>query len=168
MTQLMSHNDIQIATGELGEPVMGPQRQQLTVAVHSGLAPIRTLSSGTVRMAGGHHALPHIHAEAEIQVYVVRGRIASLVGADLTPLLHGPGSLLYIAPGVEHVGVNLDPYEPADLVEFRTDPAFNKDVVPLSGLDALAEARVTELRREYLLGRCDEQLAIPSVHAVTR
>ncbi|OXM59525.1 hypothetical protein CF165_47140 [Amycolatopsis vastitatis] len=164
----MPHNDIQIATGQLGEPAMGPQRQQLTVAVHSGLAPIRTLSSGTVRMAGGHHALAHIHADSEIQVYVVRGRIASLTGPDLTPIVHGPGSFVYIAPGVEHVGVNLDPYEPAELVEFRTDPAFNKDVVPLSGLDALAESRVTQLRREYLLGRCDEQLAVPSVHAVTR
>ncbi|SEB46061.1 Uncharacterized protein, RmlC-like cupin domain [Amycolatopsis tolypomycina] len=168
MTQLKPHNDIQIATGQLGEPVMGPQRQQLTVAVHSGLAPIRTLSSGFVRMPGGHHALAHIHAESEIQVYVVRGRIASLVGPDMTPTLHGPGSLVYIAPGVEHVGVNLDPHEPAELVEFRTDPAFNTDVVPITGLDALAETRVTQLRREYLLGRCDKQLAIPSVHAVTR
>jgi uncharacterized RmlC-like cupin family protein len=168
MTQLMPRKDIQIAAGELGEPVMGPQRQQLTVAVHSGLAPIRTLSSGTVHMAGGHHALPHIHAESEIQVYVVRGKIASLVGPELTPLLHGPGSLLFIAAGMEHAGVNLDPYEPADLVEFRTDPAFNADVVRSPGLDALAETRVTELRREYLLGRCDEQLAVPSVHAVTR
>ncbi|MEV7042840.1 hypothetical protein [Amycolatopsis sp. NPDC051061] len=168
MTQLMPHNDIQIAVGKFGEAVIGPQRQQLTVAVHSGMAPIRTLSSGTVRMAGGHHALPHIHAESEIQVYVVRGRIASLVGPDLTPLLHGPGSLLYIAPGLEHVGVNLDPYEPADLVEFCTDPAFNADVIRIDGLDALAETRVTDLRREYLLGRCDEQLATPSVHAVTR
>ncbi len=168
MTQLVPHNDIQIAAGELGEAVMGPQRQRLTVAVHSGLAPIRTLSSGTVQMVGGHHALPHIHAEAEIQVYVVRGKIASLVGPDLTPILLGPGSLLYIGPGVEHLGVNLDPYEPADLVEFRTDPAFNADVVRISGLDALAENRVTHLRREYLLGRCDEQLATPSVLAVTR
>ncbi|MCR6488269.1 hypothetical protein M8542_36110 [Amycolatopsis sp. OK19-0408] len=168
MTQLISHRDIRIATGGLGEAVMGPQRQQLTVAVHSGLAPIRNLSSGTVRMPGGHHALAHIHAESEIQVYVVCGRIASLVGPDLTPLLHAPGSLLYIAPGVEHVGVNLDPYEPADLVEFRTDPAFNADVVNVPGLDALAETRVTQLRRDYLLGRCDEQLAVPSVHAVTR
>lgn len=168
VTQLKPRNDIQIATGQLGEPVMGPQRQQLTVAVHSGLAPIRTLSSGTVRMPGGHHALPHIHAESEIQVYVVRGRIASLVGPDLTPLLHGPGSLLYIAPGLEHAGVNLDPYEAAELVEFRTDPAFNADVVRIGDLDALAETRVADLRREYLLGRCDEQLATPSVHAVTR
>lgn len=168
MTQLMPHTDIQIAAGELGEAVMGPQRQQLTVAVHSGLAPVRALSSGTVRMPGGHHALAHIHAESEIQVYVVRGRIASLVGPDLTPILHGPGSLLYIAPGVEHVGVNLDPYEPADLVEFRTDAAFNDDVVNLPGLDPLAETRVTQLRRDYLLGRCDQQLATPSVHAVTR
>jgi len=164
----MTQNDIQIATGELGEPVMGPQRQQLTVAVHSGLAPIRTLSSGKVRMAGGHHALAHIHADSEIQVYVVRGRIASLTGPDMTPIVHGPGSFVYIAPGVEHVGVNLDPYEPAELVEFRTDPAFNKDVVPLPSLDAFAEARVTELRREYLLGRCHERLAAPSVHAFTR
>jgi uncharacterized RmlC-like cupin family protein len=117
MTQVKPHNDIRIATGKLGEPVMGPQRQQLTVAVHSGLAPIRSLSSGFVRMPGGHHALPHIHADSEIQVYVVRGRIASLVGPDMTPTLHGPGSLIYIAPGVEHVGVNLDPYEPAELVD---------------------------------------------------
>jgi len=168
MTQLLSHRDIRIATGELGEAVMGPQRQQLTVAVHSGLAPIRTLSSGTVRMAGGHHALPHIHAESEIQVYVVRGRIASLVGPDLTPILHGPGSLVYIAPGVEHTGVNLDPHEPADLIEVRTDPAFNADLVRLPDLDALTETRVAQLRRDYVLGRYHEQLATPSVHAVTR
>ena len=119
-------------------------------------------------MPGGHRRATAHPRRLRIQVYVISGRIASLVGPDMTPTLHGPGSLIYIAPGVEHVGVNLDPHEPAKLVEFRTDPKFNEDVVPITRFDALTETRVTQLRRQYLLGRCDEQLANPSVNAVTR
>jgi hypothetical protein len=168
MTQLMPHNDIQIAAGNSARPSWDHSDSSSPSRCTPAWPRPGPCRPGQVRMAGGHHALPHIHAESEIQVCVVRGKIASLVGPDLTPILHGPGSLLYIAPGVEHVGVNVDAREPAELVEFRTDPAFNKDVVPITGLNALAETRVTQLRREYILGRCDEQLAIPSVNAVTR
>jgi histidinol-phosphate/aromatic aminotransferase/cobyric acid decarboxylase-like protein len=37
-------------------------------------------------------AAAHIHAKSAITVYVRTGMIASLVGEEMTPLLHAPGS----------------------------------------------------------------------------
>lgn len=154
---------LQKTTSPIPEFTMGPQRQQLAPAVHSGVAPIETLSSGVVRMVGGHHALPHIHEHSEITVLVVSGMVASLAGDDLEEMfLHAPGSIMYIGPGVPHVGINLDPDTEATVFEVRTDRAFNDDVVRLPELDAIAAARVDQLQRDFELGMLTDQLDAPT------
>jgi len=101
--------ELQIIETEFPPFIMGPQHQLLSAAVHSGLAPIEDLSCGVVRMPGGHHAEAHIHATSAITVCVSRGMIASLIGEEMTPRVHAPGSILYIGPGIPHLGVNLNP-----------------------------------------------------------
>ncbi|WP_284741856.1 hypothetical protein [Amycolatopsis sp. RTGN1] len=162
MTQQIQRT-LQKTTNPIPEFTMGPQRQQLAPAVHSGVAPIKTLSSGVVRMACSHHAVPHIHEHSEITVLVVSGMVASLAGDQLEEtFLHAPGSIMYIGPGVPHIGINLAPDAEATVFEVRTDRAFNDDVVRLPELDAIAAARVDQLQRDFELGMLTDQLEAPT------
>lgn len=143
---------------------MGPQRQWFAPVVHSAVAPITSLASGIVRMPGGHHALPHVHVDSEIMIFVVSGMAASLVGHQLDEVFfHAPGSVMYIGPGVPHVGVNLSHDIEVEVFEVRTDRAFNDDVVRLPELDQIAAHRSAQLRSEVTLGHFDEQLRVPVV-----
>jgi uncharacterized RmlC-like cupin family protein len=145
---------------------LGAQNQQLAPLVHSGVVNPRGLTCGMVKMNGGHHAVAHIHEHTPILVFVHTGMIASLVGGGLKPYLHAPGSVLWIAPGIVHLGVNLDPVATASLLEARTDNAFNEDVVGRPDLDELAAERAADLQRRYARGDFDDQLTAPSVHIV--
>ena len=147
---------------------LGAQNQQLAPLVHSGVVNPQGLTCGMVKMNGGHHAVAHIHERTPILVFVHTGMIALLVGEELKPYLHAPGSVLWIAPGIPHLGVNLDPVATASLLEARTDPDFNKDVVRRPDLDALVAERAADLQRRYASGDLDDQLTTPSVHIVDR
>ncbi|HET6285827.1 MAG TPA: hypothetical protein VFG15_03620 [Amycolatopsis sp.] len=161
MTRLLKR-ELHTTTNPAGDYAAGPQRQQLAPAVHSGIAPVDALSAGVVRMPGYHHALPHLHARSEIAIYVAYGLVASLVGPELEhTFLHSPHSIMMIGKNVPHIGVNLSP-EVAMVFEARTDPAFNADVERLPYLDALAEARVAQVQRDYSLGRFHDQLKTAS------
>ncbi|MEV6832058.1 hypothetical protein [Amycolatopsis sp. NPDC051102] len=147
---------------------LGAQNQKLAPVVHDGVVDPKGLTCGLVRMEGAHHAAPHIHEASPILVYVHSGMIASLVGEALEPLFHAPGSILWVGPGVVHLGLNLDPVTPAELLEARTDPAFNVDVHRRPDLDALVAERVADLQRRYAAGQLDDQLTGPTVHIVSR
>lgn len=134
-------------TGELAR-TRGVQRQVLVRALHSGVAPVRQLGAGVVRMPGAHHTKPHIHPRSEIVVYVCSGVAASLCGPDLRPLLHWPGSVMWIPPGTPHVAVNLDDHDDLVAFEVRADPTFEEDTTLCPDLDPLAEHRVNQLRQE--------------------
>ena len=169
--------DVQILDRELSVFEQGAQNQQLAVAVHSGIARIESLASGVVRMPGGHQASAHAHRHSEITVFVQRGLAASLVGDDMQPVLHAPGGVCYIAPGIPHAALNLQPRsaDPRDAdtrtvvaFEARTDPTFNDDVVLLPELDSLVAERAVRLRQMYRDGELDTQILAPHVHVVTR
>lgn len=161
-------NEPRIQTPDFPPFVLGAQNQQLAPLVHAGVVDPKGLTCGMVRMEGAHHAAPHIHEHSPILVFVHKGMIASLVGEQLRPMLHAPGSVLWIAPGVLHLGVNLDPTAPAALLEARTDPDFNRDVVRRPDLDDLVAERVADLQRRYAAGQLDDQLTEPTVHIVDR
>jgi uncharacterized RmlC-like cupin family protein len=140
----------------------GPQRQALSPAVHTGVAPIEILSSGVVRMPGFHQALPHIHVRSEVAIFMVLGFAASLVGENLEhTFVHAPHSIMMIGAGVPHLGLNLSS-DVALAFEARTDPAFNDDVERLPHLDALAATRATQVQEDFRNGLLDEQLRVAS------
>jgi uncharacterized RmlC-like cupin family protein len=155
----------------------GVQGQLLAPVVHSGIAPVKALSAGLVRMPGGHESLPHVHEHSEIIVHIVRGLAASLVGETMTPVLHTPGSLIYIADGIPHAALNLYPHttDPAQqevsvctACETRTDKAFNDDVLLRPDLDELVAEQAARLRAEFRRGLLDARLDGPRVNVVTR
>ncbi len=160
--------DLRIQTPGFPPYAVGAQNQQLAPVVHSGVVNPRGLTCGMVKMNGGHRAVAHVHEHSPILVFVHTGVIASLVGEQLQPLLHAPGSVLWIGPGIAHLGINLDPDATASLLEARTDPAFNDDVVRRPDLDELVAERAADLQRRYARGDLDHQLAAPSVHIVDR
>ncbi|SFW12806.1 hypothetical protein [Amycolatopsis australiensis] len=161
-------NELRIQTPGFPPYALGAQNQKLAPLVHAGVVDPKGLTCGMVRMEGAHHAAPHIHEHSPIIVFVHQGMIASLVGEELEPLLHAPGSVLWIAPGVPHIGCNLDPVNPAVVLEARTDEAFNADVVRRPDLDARVAERVADLQRRYAAGQLDDQLTRPTVHIVSR
>ncbi|HEY3690537.1 MAG TPA: hypothetical protein VGL46_09555 [Pseudonocardiaceae bacterium] len=176
MTLQLQHG-LQIIEREFPEFSIGPHRQAMSPAVHSGLAPIEDLASGVVRMPGGHNSDAHIHAESAITVYVRTGMVATLVGEDMIPVVQGPGSVIYIGPGIPHCAVNLhrdgegggaQEAAVAEAFEARTDPTFTTDVTRLPDLDALVAQRVEEVRRGFERGQFAVRLATPSVRVVTR
>ena len=112
----------------------GPQHQTLWPGTCCG-AP---LSDGFVVMPPGHMAAAHLHSEHHISVKVIYGWVASLLWRSEGAVhveQHGPGDTIRISPGVGHVGCNLSLDDRVVLVESRTDPFFNRDVVRLPHLD---------------------------------
>jgi len=141
----------------------GAEQSELRAPIiHAGVAPVRALSAGIVRIAAGGHAMPHAHARSETVLFIVAGVAATLAGDRLERVvLHAPGSVLYIGPGIPHAAVNLCAADEVTALEARTEPRFD-DVVPLPELADLAVSRIAEVRRHYAAGEFDEQLAIPT------
>ena len=151
------------------QPLPSPaeQRELRAPIVHAGVAPVQGLSAGIVRMAGGGQSTPHTHARSETIIHVIAGHVATLAGDRLEQVVvHAPGSVMYIAPGIPHIAVNLSADEEIAALETRTEPRFD-DVVPLPGLQQLASSRVTEVRRAYEAGEFEKQLAGPTTATVT-
>jgi uncharacterized RmlC-like cupin family protein len=166
MTQLLS--DFEIHDFAFPEAVLGPQGQWLYPAVHDKIADIVALSSGVVRMAGHHAAKAHLHAESAITVYMptnVYG-IVSLVGPELLPIPHAPGSVIYIGAGIPHAGYNLGAAE-VELFECRTDKSFNTDTMPLPDLEPLLAERIAKIRSDHAQGLLDAHLHQRTVHVLT-
>ncbi|OLZ51653.1 hypothetical protein BS329_15415 [Amycolatopsis coloradensis] len=140
--------------------VLGAQQQILTPAVHSGVAPVRHLSAGSARMPGEYSTQAHEHPDSEIIVFVHRGLAVSLWGEDMTPVLHRPGSVMWIPPGVAHAAVTLNPHRGVAAFEVRSDRTFGDDTVLRPDLDFLVSKRIRDLRSDYALGRLDPQLFV--------
>jgi uncharacterized RmlC-like cupin family protein len=127
---------------------LGPQRQSLLPAIATGRHPI---SSGWVVMPDGHMAAPHIHRDSDIIVAVISGHVVSLLGEHLTPEFHGPGDSIHIPAGVLHAGVNLNTAQRAVLLECRTDPHFNRDVIPIPGFENMLQFQGRRHQEAFIL-----------------
>jgi len=148
-------------------PSAADQSELRAPVIHSGVAPVQALSAGIVRVAAGGNAQPHTHARSETVLFIVAGAAATLAGDRLERVvLHAPGSVLYIAPGIPHTAVNLSSTDVVTAIETRTEAHFD-DVVPIPELNDTAVARIAEIRRQYAAGEFDEQLAVPTSATIT-
>jgi uncharacterized RmlC-like cupin family protein len=129
--------------------VRSPQAQALTPMVTAATTGAVGISGGAVHMPPGGVSKAHVHAETEIIIAVLAGHAATVVWEDGVPrpLLHGPGEMCYVPAGQPHCAVNLSPDHGVLAMEFRTDPAFNDDVVLLPELEEQVLAVTAELRR---------------------
>lgn len=126
-----------------------PQGQLLTPMLYRETAPVIGLSGGAVNMPAGHVSKVHTHNQSETAVLVLDGWAATLYGEDLTPEIHGPGSVIWVPPTLVHAAVNLSTRTGLVAFEFRTDPTFNDDVQPRTDLQELAWLRAKELQEEH-------------------
>ncbi|MFC7344542.1 cupin domain-containing protein [Saccharopolyspora griseoalba] len=125
----------------------GPQGQRLANLIHQGVADGCRSAMRAVIMPGGHMAGAHRHPHHEVQVLVLQGYAASLVGEDMRPVLHRAGEAIRIPPGVPHAAVNLSASRPVTAIETITDP-YSGDVALMPELDAVAEQVADQLRGE--------------------
>jgi uncharacterized RmlC-like cupin family protein len=80
---------------------------------------------------------------------VLDGWAATLFGEEMTPMVHGPGSVIWVPAGLVHAAVNLSRVQLLVAVEHRTDPEFNADVELVPELQELAQQRAEELWEEH-------------------
>lgn len=137
--------------------IFGPQGQRLIPTITEEMCGTTGLSACMVYMPPGRIARPHLHAHNDIIVVVIEGYAASLIGAELEPVFHGPGEFIFIPEGVPHVAVNLSTADRLIALEMRTDPKLNEDVVVLEELDERTKTIVDDLQRQY----ADGTLALP-------
>ena len=128
-----------------------PQGQALTPLITADTAGVAGLSGGMVRMPPCGVSRAHLHDHTEIIVAVLSGAAATVVWKDgePQPLFHASDELCYVPAGVPHGAVNLSSELPVSALEFRTDPAFNDDVVLLPELEEEFATLAKKLQAEH-------------------
>lgn len=126
---------------------LGPQGQWLAHLIHRGNAPGCHTALRAVLMPPAHVAGAHLHRAHEVQVMVLKGFAATLLGDNLAPLVHGAGDPICVPPGTTHAAVNLSSTQWLLAVETISDP-YSADVRPLPHLNAQVEDTARQLRRE--------------------
>ena len=134
------------------EGVMGPQGQRLIPTITHDMSGTTGLSACMVVMPPGGVSRAHVHQNTEIIVVCIEGFAATLIGAELQPVFHGPGEFIYIPEGTVHAAVNLSATERLVAIEARTDPHLNIDVVPTPEHEAHLEEIAAQLRSRYASG----------------
>ncbi|MEV4734658.1 hypothetical protein [Saccharopolyspora sp. NPDC049426] len=125
----------------------GPHNQWLAHLLHRGTAPGCHTSLRAVLMPPGHSAGAHLHRAHEVQVMVLKGVAATLLGETLEPLVHAAGEPICVPPGHIHAAVNLSSTRWLMAIETFSDP-HSRDVATLPHLDGLVNEVASRLRRE--------------------
>ena len=94
-----------------------------------------------------------VHAHG-VPVFIIpiEGLCVTLAGPDMEVYPHAPGSVMEIAAGVPHVGVNLDPDLPVVAHKISTSPDIKRDTYRMSEFDELVAKRTEEVRALYRRG----------------
>jgi uncharacterized RmlC-like cupin family protein len=75
-------------------------------------------------------ARPHWHAGHETTIYVLKGRVKTRYGDDLSKhVVNCAGDFIYIPAYLLHQAVNLSDSEPVEAIVARTDPNEQESVV---------------------------------------
>ena len=99
----------------------------------------------------GGRAKAHLHENHETAIYVLDGEAVTLFGNHLEHQIHTrQGDLVYIPAGVPHLPVNISA-KPTTAVIARTDPNEQESVVLRPDLEAIADARIAELRHQQMI-----------------
>jgi|GEM_PF-1839602 len=131
---------------------IGAHNQRLSHVLAQDTAGCQGISAGLIVMPPKKMAKAHIHKNNEIVLFVLEGWGAALVGPNLEPIFHGPGDFFYFPAGVEHLGINLSDTQRLVLIEIRTDPKFNEDLVLLPELQAKAQDIAKDLWQKFKAG----------------
>ncbi len=138
-----------VSVPETAEGSVSPQAQHIFTLVSQELCQAEHISAALVEMPPLKMARPHLHQRHESIVFFIEGWVATLVGPELTPVLHGPGATLFIPEHLIHLGVNLSSEHRAVLLEIRSQARFDDDVVLMPELDDAATHVAAELQGEF-------------------
>lgn len=89
----------------------------------------RHISMNKVIIPPGASAKAHRHKGYESVIYLIRGRVKTLYGANLEKsMINEAGDFLYIPADLPHKPINLSDTEPAEAIVARTDPNEQESV----------------------------------------
>lgn len=90
----------------------------------------RGISMNLVVIPPGATAEPHCHSEFESTVYLIRGRVLTRYGSDLSEsVVTNAGEFLYVGAHVWHQPTNLSDTEEAVAIVARNDPNEQEHVL---------------------------------------
>jgi uncharacterized RmlC-like cupin family protein len=90
------------------------------------------ISLNLVVIPPGGSAEPHYHRGYETAIYILKGRVLTRFGADLSEhVISQAGDFLFIPPDLPHQPINLSATEPAHALVARNDPEEQESVVAL-------------------------------------
>lgn len=98
------------------------QGQWVATLIDSTVAPDCASSIRIILMPPGHHSGAHLHQGHEVMVRVDMGFAASLIGDNLTPVVHRVGDPIRIHSGDLHAAVNLSATRWCAAIEVFSDP----------------------------------------------
>lgn len=88
----------------------------------------RGIAMTRILIPPGGKAAPHTHHDTESAIYLINGRVRTYYGPDLEDYADaGPGSFVFIPPGVKHQPVNLSTTEEAFAITARNKPMEDTD-----------------------------------------
>ncbi len=89
----------------------------------------RHISMNKVIIPPGGSAKAHRHRGYESVIYLIKGRVKTLYGANLEKsIVNEAGDFLYIPADLPHKPINLSDTEPAEAIVARTDPNEQESV----------------------------------------
>jgi len=84
------------------------------IGISESTAGARGISMNLVVIPPAARSEPHLHQGFETAIYLLRGRVQTFYGDDLSrSVINEPGDFLYIPEGVPHLAVNLSDSEEA-------------------------------------------------------
>ncbi|HEY9762983.1 MAG TPA: cupin domain-containing protein [Trichocoleus sp.] len=111
--------------------VMTRQKLPYFVGISEQTAGSQGLSMNLVIIPPRGSAAPHFHRDYETAIYLLKGRVETRYGNDLSKsITNEAGDFLFIPPGVPHQAFNLSDTEPAQAIVARNDANEQENVVP--------------------------------------
>lgn len=99
------------------------------VGISALTAGAKGLSMNMVVIPPGAKAEPHFHNGFETAIYILKGRVETLYGENLSKsVVNEEGDFLFIPEGVPHQPRNLNDREPAIAIVARNDPNEQESV----------------------------------------
>ena len=99
------------------------------VGISAATAGATGISMNVVTIPAGAAAVPHLHRGCETAIFLLRGRVETRYGPDLSKsVISETGDFIFIPPGVPHQAVNLSDTDPAYAIVARNDPSEQENV----------------------------------------
>lgn len=125
--------DAEIVTVRPEVEVMTRQKLPYFLGISGQTAGTQGLSMNLVIIPPGGSATPHYHRDYETAIYLLKGKVETRYGKDLSKsIINEAGDFLFIPPGVPHQPFNLSDTEVAQAIVARNDPNEQENVVPYS------------------------------------